>query len=391
VPASPLHIPRNIIRRVPRPDLPPSSTDHSGPTQILVPNSDTSGTQSQPQSQLRSQPFSGSQSHRPAFPSQLTQDFKPGQTSTPAAVKQGQRASKLLPGDQSESRRNGDRASSPGFGFGSDDHQPSGTSPDAQQALEASVIEAPATGVDGVDGADIVAVLQGVSSRVPDEPSNESKRTIAPSTSYARLIPHVVSRATSPHPAQPIASTSSVLLHDAEAWKQPSFMSARKGEGGAAKLNGKPSEVHKRRRLSPRSSSPLASQKRRKILVEQTIEHQPRNEDEKSTSSIQNKKRDCTMESKKSSSIQQLSLPRVSRDASQSQDASSGPRQPGHKKRKTRLLGYQVDFYHLPIEVDAPNMLMNMRHLRTILLRTGRIRTLGDEVIREENIYTEFD
>lgn len=376
-----------MMRRVPRPGLPPLPTDHSGPTQILVPNSDTSGTQSQSQSRLRSQPFSGSQSHRPVFPSQLTQDFKPGQTSTPAAVKQGRRDSKLLSDGQPEGRLNGDQASSPGFGFGPDDHQPSGTSPDAQQALEASVIEAPATGVDAVGGTDI---LQGVSSRVPDEPSNESKPTITPSTSYPPLIPLVVSRATSPHPAQPIASTSSVLLHDAEAWKQPSFMNARKGEGGARELNEKPSEVHKRKRLSPRSSSSLASQKRRKILDEKMIEPQPRNEGEKSTSSVQIKRRDYAVESKESPSILQLSLPRVSRDVSQSQDASSGRRQPGHKKPKTRLLGYQVDFYHLPIK-DTPNMLMNMRHMRTILLRTGRIRTLGDEVIREGSIYTKFD
>lgn len=424
----PVHVRRNIMRRIPHPGLPPPPTDRSGPTQILVPNSDTSGTQSQSQSQNqtqsqpRSQPLSESQSHRPAFPSQLTQEFKPGQTSTPTADKQGQRTSK-----QPESHRDGDRTSSPGFtlldvheGLGHGDHQPSRTSPEAPQALEALVIEIQNTGVDAVDGADTVAVLQGVPPQVPDEPLNESKHIATPSptllhsplhslfsgssypsTSQSQLIPHVISQATSPHLAEPIASTSRVLLHDAEAWKQPTFMSAQKGKGRDTELNEKPYETRKRKRLSPGPSSPLASRRRRKLLEEKMTEPyatQPANEDEKPTPIVSNKKGNHTMESnivsdlrKESLSIEQLSLPVVSTHVSQSQDAPPGPRQPGHKKRKTRLLGYQVDFDDIPVDVKAPNTWMNMRHIRTILLRTGRIRTLGDEVIRDGSIYTRSD
>jgi hypothetical protein len=419
----PVHIRRNIERRVPYPGLPPSPTDRSGPTQILVPNSDTSGTQSQSQSLPRSQPLSQSRSHQPAFPSQLTQEFKPGQTSTPAVVKQGRRVSEILLGDQPESHLNGDWVSSAGFTgldvreeLGHDNHQLSGTSPDVQQALEASVTEkVPETDVDAVDGAGVATVPQRVPSQIPEEPSHESEyMEAAPSpppshsplhslfsdspTSMSQRIPHVISRAASPHPAESIASTSKVLLHDAEAWKRPSFMSAQ-DRGKAVELNEKPYETHKRKRLSPRLSSPLASQKRRRILEDNIMEShpaQPTNENEGSTSSVPNNgghtKKSIVGDSvKESSSIEQLSLPEVSKDVNQSQDASSRPWQPGHKKRKTRLQGYQVDFDHMPIDAQGSNPRMNMRHIRTILLRTGRIRTLGDEVVRDGSIYTKSD
>ncbi|OJA08685.1 hypothetical protein AZE42_01178 [Rhizopogon vesiculosus] len=424
--SSAMHIRRTMMRKIPHPGLPPSPTNRSGSTQILVPNSDTSGTQSQSQSQSqnhsqshpRSQLLSQSESHRPAFPSQLTQEFKPGETSTPAVVNQGRRASKIL---------SGDRASSPGItvsdvreGLGHNVYEPPGTSSDARQAIETSVIEVTETDVHAVNGAD-VAVLRGVSSQVPEEPSNESKPITAsspvplhsplhslfsgssrPSASKSRLIPHVISRATSPHPAEPIASTSRALLHDAEAWKQPSFMSARKSKSRGAELNEKPYKTHKRKRLSPSPSSPFTSQKRRKFLQEKTIEPhpiQPANEDEKSTSSsVSNEKANYAMESiiasnlrKESSSIKQVSLSGVSTDINQSQEASSGPQQPGYKKRKPRLLGFQADFDHIPVDVEAPNPRMTMRQIRTILLRTGRIRTLGDEVTRDGSIYSRSD
>jgi len=72
------------------------------------------------------------------------------------------------------------------------------------------------------------------------------------------------------------------------------------------------------------------------------------------------------------------------------QSASPGAKQLEQKKRRTRLLGYEVDFDHPP-KGQAPNTWMNMRQIRTILLRTGRIRTLVDEATRDERIYTKSE
>ncbi|KAG1719298.1 hypothetical protein EDB19DRAFT_2030420 [Suillus lakei] len=427
VPAPPssfsMPIRRNIQRRVPHPGVPPLPADHSGPTQILVPNSDTSGTQSQsqsqsqPQSQPPSQLLSQSQSHRPMFPSQLTQEFKPGPTSTPAAVKQGvsgtgRGASPMLPGDH----WGGDRASSPGLTnwdvherLDHGDHEPSDTNPDAHQILEPSMAEDPDTmDVDAVGGADILAVVHTTPSQAHEDPLDEHKsvRDISPqpsdssmhslfsgspsfSVSQSEVIPSVIPRATSPPPAEPAPS------HDAEAWKAPSFMNSWKGKGKAAEVLDKTSETHKRRRASPTSSSPLASRKRRKIVTDETLEPGPTrraDEDERARSTVPNGKRDHAVRSlireshKESPSIQQSSSRRISEDLSQALDASLSLSI--NKKRKTRLMGYQVDFEDIPVKV-GPSMSMGL--LRTILLRTGRIRTLGDEVTRDGSIYIRSD
>ena len=403
----PVHIRKDIVRRVPHPGSPPSPTDRSGPTQILVPNSDISGTQSQSQSQPHSQSLPESQLHR-AFPSQLTQEFKPGETSTPAAIKQGQGASEVPTGGQPESHLAGDRASPTGFtvsdtreGLGHDDHQLFDTSRDGQQTMEVSVAEVPDTSVDAANSPDVI-----VEAEAPDEQSNDLKHITTPSptplhspmhslfsfpsASRSQVIPNVMPQAAPPHLAEPIASTRRDFLHDAEAWMEPSFMSARKGKGRATELDEKRHEAHKRKRPSARLSSPLA-QKRRKIRDERVTE--PR-EAEESTSLVSNKKADHTGTAsdlrKESSSFEQLSLPRGSMDLDRPQSASPGTEQLEQKKRRTRLLGYEVDFDHPP-PGQAPNTWMNMRQIRTILLRTGRIRTLGDEVTRDERIYTKSE
>jgi len=264
--------------------------------------------------------------------------------------------------------------------------------------MEVSVAEVPDTGVDAANSTDVIA-----GAGAPDEQSKDLKHIITPSptlphspihslfscpsASRSQVIPNVMPRVASPHLAEPIASARRDFLHDAEAWMEPSFMNSH-GKGRATDLDEKRHEAHKRKRLSAGVSSPLA-QKRRKILDERvTGPHEA--EAEESTSPVSNEKADhinaASDPPKESSSFEQLSLPRGSMDLDRPQSASPGAQQLEQKKRRTRLLGYEVDFDHPPTG-QVPNTMMNMRKIRTILLRTGRIRTLGDEVTRDENLY----
>ncbi|KAG1808237.1 uncharacterized protein BJ212DRAFT_1303113 [Suillus subaureus] len=434
IPAPPSPLPilirRNIKRRVPHPGVTPLPPDHSGPTQILVPNSDTSGTQSQSQSQPQSEPpsqlLSQSQSHRPPFPSQLTQEFKPGPTSTPAAVKQGvsgtgRGTSVMPPGDQLESHWGGDHASSPGViswdvheKLGHDGHQPSDTNPDAHQVLQQSTAENPdMMDVDAVNGVKITAVVPTTPPQAPEDPLDEYKliRDTSPqpsnssmhslfsgspslSLSQSEVIPSVIQTA-SPLPGEP---TSRIPSHDAEAWKAPSFMNSWKGKGKATEVLDKTSETHKRRRASRTSSSPLASHKRRKVVADETLEPRlarPVNKDERARSTVPNGKGNHAitldiMEShKESPSIKQSSSCRISKDLSQVLDASFS--RSINKKRRTRLMGYQVDFEDIPAKAESSSPMMNLGRCRTMLLRSGRIRTLGDKVTRDGSIYIMSD
>ncbi|KAG2345533.1 hypothetical protein BDR05DRAFT_112727 [Suillus weaverae] len=421
----PMPIRRNMKRRVPHPGVPPLPADHSGPTQILVPNSDTSGTQSQSQSQPQSEPLSQllsqSQSHRPPFPSQLTQEFKPGPTSTPAAVKQGVSGTGWggsLSGDQLQSHWGGDRASSPGVinwdvheRLDHGDHQPSDANPDVHRVPQQSAAEdLDMMDVDTVDGVKIPAVVpsQGPEDSLDEhkpirdtspQPSNSSMHSLfsgSPSLSLSQseVIHSIIPQTTSPPPDEP---TSRAPSHDAEAWKAPSFMNSWKGKGKAIEVLDKTSEMHKRRRASP-TSSPLVSHKRRKIVADETLEPgpaRPVNKDERARSTLPNGKRNHAvtpdiMEShKESPSIKQLSSRRISKDLSQVLDASLS--QNIDKKRRIRLMGYQVDFENIPAKAESSSPLMSMGRLRTTLLRTGRIRTLGDEVTRDGSIYIMSD
>ncbi|KAG2750218.1 hypothetical protein P692DRAFT_201853939 [Suillus brevipes Sb2] len=411
---------RNIKRRVPHPGVPPLPADHSGPTQILVPNSDTSGTQSQsqPQSEPPSQLLSQSQSHRPPFPSQLTQEFKPGPTSTPAAVKQSISGTDR---DQPESHWGGDRAS-PGVinwnvneRLAHGDHQPSDTNPDAHQVLQQSTAENPdMMDVDVVDSVEIPAVVHTSPSQAPEDPSEEHKpiRDTSPqpsnssmhslfsgspslSLSQPEVIPSVIPQTASPPPGEP---TSKAPSHDAEAWKAPSFMISRKGKGKAVEVPDKTSEPYKRSRASPTSSSPLASHKRRKFAVDEMSEPgpaRPVKADERARSTIPNGKRnhavalDVTESHRESPNTKQSSSRMISKDLSQVLDASLS--QSINKKRRIRLKGYQVDFENISVKAESSSPVMTMGYLRTNLLRTGRIRTLGNEVTRDGNIYIRSD
>ncbi|KAG1732255.1 uncharacterized protein EDB91DRAFT_1251888 [Suillus paluster] len=414
---------RNIKRKVPHPGVPPSPTHSSGPTRILVPNSDTSQSQSQSQpmsSQLLSELFSQSQPHQPPFPSQLTQEFKPGPTSTPAINQgvsgKGSAASRMLPGDQHETHWGGDRSSSPRFTslddrevLDDDDDQPSCTR-DARQVLEAAAAED--LRVDAADAADVAVLL----SEAPEEPSNEPEPTRATSpspspsmhslfsgspsfaTSQSEVIPHIKSRATSPHLVEPVASTSRVPTHDVEAWKAPSFMTASKGEGKAAEQRSRPYETHKRRRTSPTPSSPLASHKRQKISADGMTEPalaRPADDDERLPSTVSNGKRNHAVKSvireshRESPRVGQSISSTISNDISQIKDASLS--QTNGKKCKRRLLGFEIDFDHIPTPTESPNPLLSMGKMRTILLRTGRVRTLGDEVTKDGSIFVRSD
>ncbi|KAG2365350.1 hypothetical protein BDR07DRAFT_1481468 [Suillus spraguei] len=70
--------------------------------------------------------------------------------------------------------------------------------------------------------------------------------------------------------------------------------------------------------------------------------------------------------------------------------AKSKPSASG-KKRKRPLMGYQVDFENMHNAGTFTGPFMNMRRLHAMMLRTGRIRTLGDEVTRDGSIYIMSD
>ncbi|KAF8554167.1 hypothetical protein OG21DRAFT_1603650 [Imleria badia] len=92
---------KNIQRKVPHPGVTVSRSDPTkqGSVQILVPNSDTSGTGSS-QSYSQSQQFQRQLlSHPPALPSSLAKDFEPPDASTPREGKPGnssRRTSKMF-------------------------------------------------------------------------------------------------------------------------------------------------------------------------------------------------------------------------------------------------------------------------------------------------------
>ncbi|EGO00074.1 hypothetical protein SERLA73DRAFT_180482 [Serpula lacrymans var. lacrymans S7.3] len=82
-PSPSLHLParKTVLRRVPHPGIPPPPDPNvSGPGRVLVPNSDTSGTASQP-SQPPPQPYESSQ-YLPLPPSSLPVSFGVNSQST---------------------------------------------------------------------------------------------------------------------------------------------------------------------------------------------------------------------------------------------------------------------------------------------------------------------
>jgi len=175
-------------------------------------------------------------------------------------------------------------------------------------------------------------------------------------------------------------------------------MNSRKGKGKAVEVPDKIFEPYKRSQASPTPSSPLASHKRRKFGVDETSElgpARPVKADERAISTVPNGKRnhaialDVTESHRESPSTKQSSSRRISKDLSQALDVSLS--QSINKKRRIRLKGYQVDFENISVKTESSSPLMTMGYLRTNLLRTGRIRTLGDEVTRDGSIFIRSD
>lgn len=324
----------------------------------------------------------------------------------------------MLPGDQLESHWGGDRASSPGVinwdvheRLDHSDHQPSDTNADALRVLRPSTAEdTDMMDVDAVDNVEIP--VHTTPSQAPEDPLDEYRPTrnnspqpsnssmhslfsgsLSLSLSQSEVIPSVIQ--TTPPPGEP---TSRAPSHDAEAWKAPSFMNSWKGKGKATEVLDKTSETHKRRRESPTSSSPLASHKRRKVVADEALEPgpaRPVNKDERVRSSVPNGKRNRAValnireSHEEGPSIRRSSSRRTSKDSSKILDASLS--QSIDKKRRPRLMGYEVDFENIPAKNESPSPMMNMSRFRNMLLRTGRIRTLGDKVTKDGSIYIMSD
>lgn len=320
----------------------------------------------------------------------------------------------MPPGDQL-GHWGGDRASSPGVinwdvheSPGHGDHRPSDTNPDAHQVLQQSTTEDPDTmDVDPVDGIEIPAAVHTTPSQAPGDPLDRHKpmRDTSPqpsdssmhslfsgspsfSLSQSEVIPSIVPRTISGEP------TSQAPSHNAEAWKAPSFMSSRKGKGNAIEVLDKTSGIYKRRRASPTFSSPLASHKRGKNVVDETEPGpaRPVNEDERAISTVKSNHAvtlDIRQSHEETPNIRQSSSRRISKDLSQVRDALLS--QSIDKKRRIRLMGYQVDFENIPVKAESSSPMLSLGRLHSILLRTGRVRTLGDVVTRDGSIFMKSD
>ncbi|KAF8444565.1 hypothetical protein L210DRAFT_3642827 [Boletus edulis BED1] len=435
---------KNIQRKVPHPGSPVSRPDPTkqGPVQILVPNSDTGSSQPYPQSQQPSQSQSQQRQHQllpysPAFPSSLARDFEPPDTSTPKEGNPGSSTrhtsrmfAESIPThcdtDENDTVPTGDRGitekadanleqqggldltqppapslprievleigtSDPeeetdelqltrstartevgtkDMGKGEtyadreDDqrsidkveaHPATQNSPPHQPSclLSASFIQQASLNGQGTDGVPISSEHPGSQGSMHSLFSDvlEDERTVSPRT------PVPVGR---PGPSvQEKASPAHVPRHDAVAWKEPSFLARNKGKGKARAVE------------EPDTPSKKAGRKRR----HSTRAELPRPKRVKV----------ATPEMRRTASGQAIQPPDI-----EASTTATGEIHAGHRPStpptnttppKPRLANFAVEFERIDLMVDLA------REMRSTLLRTGRIRTLGQEVVEDGRVY----
>jgi hypothetical protein len=177
--------------------------------------------------------------------------------------------------------------------------------------------------------------------------------------SQVEVIPSAVQEATTPPPTETAKPTP--LCND-DVFLAPDFvktgMDARETSGALDNV----SDTQKRIEVSPTSLSPPASCKLRNIAVSEK------------TSVVHKDKRNDSVE------------PDIGESRKDRQRTNKSSSCKPHRKR---LMGYQVDFENIPFDDGAP--FMTMGHLHSMLLQTGRIRTLGDKVTADGMIYIMSD
>ncbi|KAI6002731.1 hypothetical protein EDD15DRAFT_2465522 [Pisolithus albus] len=458
---------KKVKRKVPPPEVfPMRDPNHSGSTQILVPNSDPSATISQPHSQVSqshtmSQAYSQSQSHAPPFSSSLSNEFKPGETSTPRTVgelshskpsKLASRMTSELISSQSEAgnekaRENADESNtSRAQAFvveGNQVHEindqlPSLVSspfpPTKSERLETEqepcerkldarppINGSPAAGGEeqhdsahnsgelSEDDMEIHAVLcqdsfstsRSVETTAANNNGNVSAGSLSPRSmhslfSVASSVPERIGRSSTPEfidttaDLQP-SSDFVVPFHDPEIWKNPSFLRSRKeGETSTGRsqrkhrLSGQLMPPQKRMKMDE-SSSPEVSPSLRPAVV--MVRPQSPLQSEKTTE----EGRDPGEKREQRSIRKSTDGDRSNRASSQDPTTQSlGPQHEG-STNLPRLDGLAVDFMSMFHDPALSHFRTAWRELQGILLRTGRIRTLGEEILGDGSVYLSKD
>jgi len=253
---------KNVKRKVLHPGVPLlPDPNHSGPTQILVPNSDTSAMMS-------SQP---SQSHVPLLPSSLSNGFKPGEASTPR---------KTSPNGHPDSSRHVLRMSAevisgqPVHGVHSTPHtlETGLANNSTMRGVDRGVPDRVSTSHESAelseDDAETKAVLEKSSSAVVPSMTNEmadSQFASSSPSSMRSLFSASPSQkqpsGTTPTPNKPGSAPyngGATPVHDPDTWKEPSFMRSRKGKGRAVALEELPGEKGEQKRRLSHQTTPLS-------------------------------------------------------------------------------------------------------------------------------------
>ncbi|KAH7888725.1 hypothetical protein F5I97DRAFT_1854917 [Phlebopus sp. FC_14] len=459
----PLDIHSTVKRKVPHPGPPPPLPDpnKSGPIQILVPNSDTSATNSsQPQSQ------SQALSCAPTFPSMLSDEFRPGDTSTPQEASKSEplglsRRGTRIFSDFHESQLSMEKlyakvspvsnhkrirkrslscpaaASPPGGALlhaisesRSDNEEPEVNQSVSQRRSTGSPDEDKGSGVHA--GSDHEA--NGLSED-DAETHSELRKSVSPRPVYSieQSTIHVgqlQSPATSDgsvsqsslhslfsestdglrtpppelrggaahqqdgqhHEGETVSSTglavdSHAPTHDPEIWREPSFMGT-KDDGGAVHDGAvDPSKGEKRRR----SHQPTPPPSKRMKMEDAECEMAPAAE-------RKTEERFAAALSDASSWTFGRSQPKSRmRSSKHSEVESYVQKKPCERGRsdpsaKPRLAGFSVDIDNMELGRERPRLRLDWTHdVQSVWLRTGRIRTLGEEVERDGSVYITQD
>ncbi|KAG1741028.1 hypothetical protein EDD22DRAFT_959104 [Suillus occidentalis] len=162
----------------------------------------------------------------------------------------------------------------------------------------------------------------------------------------------------------PTQTTQSTPLYHIDVFPEPDVVNAEGVGAETADALDRMSDTQTRRGLSPTSFLPPASCKLGKIAVNEEI------------SVVPNYRRNHSVKP----DIKESCKDRVRINKSFS-----------YKPRRKRLMGYQVDFENISLDGDNSGPIMNMKRLCSMLLQTGRIRTLGDQVTRDGMIFIKSD
>lgn len=174
------------------------------------------------------------------------------------------------------------------------------------------------------------------------------------------------------------ASPARVPRHDSEAWKEPSFLARNKGKGKARageELDTPSVKVGKKRRRSAQPESPVPKQA--KISAPEVCRVAS---SKNTTGTMQPRGTEASANGKIHSSDRPSTSPT---DTTEMTTPSTA-----FQLSKPRLANLVVDFERIDLGKRVPIPMMDMdKDIKSMLLRTGRIRTLGKKVEKNGNVY----